>query len=61
LGEAPIAGAVKGDAVEFTFEVSPGGEKVKVTYKGTVKSATNMAGKLNIEGLGEGTWTATKH
>ena len=60
LGEATVEGTVKGQTVEFSFHVSPAGEKVKVTYKGTVKSATAMGGTLTIEGLGEGTWTATK-
>jgi hypothetical protein len=60
LGEAPVTGTVKGDSVELSFEVAPGGEKLKVVYKGTVKSATVMGGTLTIEGFGEGTWTATK-
>ena len=60
MGQAPINGTVKGDMVEFSFDVSPGGEKLKVIYKGTVKSATSMAGSLNIESLGDGSWTATK-
>ncbi len=61
LGQAQLAGTVKGEAIEFTFEVSPQGDKVKVIYKGTIKSATAMAGTLVVEGLGDGTWTATKH
>jgi hypothetical protein len=60
LGQAPLTGTVKGDAVEFSFEVSPGGEKVKVVYKGTVKSPTSMGGSMSIETVGDGTWTATK-
>ncbi len=60
LGEAKLTGTVKGDAIEFSFEVSPGGEKLKVIYQGTIKSPTSMAGKLSIPGLGAGTFTATK-
>ena len=61
LGQAELTGTVKGDAIEFVFEVSPQGDKVKVIYKGTIKSPTAMAGSLAVEGLGEGSWTATKH
>ena len=61
LGQAQLTGTVKGEAIEFSFEVSPQGDKVKVIYKGTIKSATSMAGSMAIQGLGDGTWTATKH
>ena len=60
LGQAELTGTVKGEAIEFTFMVSPQGDKVKVVYKGTIKSAASMAGTLVVESLGEGTWTATK-
>ena len=61
LGQAQLTGSVKGDAVEFSFDVSPQGDKVKVVYKGTIKSPKSMAGSLVVESLAEGTWTATKH
>lgn len=61
LGQAQLTGTVKGDSIEFTFEVSPQGDKVKVIYKGTLKNATSMGGTMAVESLGEGTWTATKH
>lgn len=63
LGEAKLTGTVKGDAIEFSFDVSPQGDKVKVVYKGTIKngkSGTAMSGTMVVESLGEGTWTATK-
>lgn len=60
LGEAKLVGIVKGDTIEFMFEVAPQGDKVQVNYKGKVKSATEMAGTLVIPSLGEGTWTAKK-
>jgi hypothetical protein len=61
LGDAQLTGTVKGDAIEFSFEVSPQGDKIKVSYQGTIKGPKAMAGRLNIPGLGEGTWTATKN
>ena len=60
LGEAKVTGTVKGDAIEFSFEVSPQGEKVMVVYKGTVKGPKAMAGTVVIENFGDGTWTAVK-
>ena len=60
IGQAELTGTVKGDAIEFSFDVSPQGDKMKVFYKGTIKSGTSMAGSLVVPSLGEGTWTATK-
>ena len=60
LGQAELTGTVKGDAIEFSFDVAPQGDKVTVVYKGTIKSSTSMAGSLAVPSLGEGTWTATK-
>lgn len=60
LGSAPLKGKVAGDKVEWSFEVEPQGEKITVTYQGTVKGDGSMSGKLSIPGLGEGSWTARK-
>lgn len=60
LGEADVSGTVKGSAVEFSFEVSGGGEKLKVTYQGTIESALTMKGSAEFGSLGKGTWTAKK-
>lgn len=60
LGEAKLVGVVKGNSIEFMFEVAPQGDKVQVNYKGAIKSATEMSGTLAIPGLGEGTWSAKK-
>ena len=35
---------MKGNAIEFGFEGDAGGQKIKVSYKGTVESATAMKG-----------------
>ncbi|MBY0504228.1 MAG: hypothetical protein K2X03_09970 [Bryobacteraceae bacterium] len=60
LGNAELTGTVKGDVIEFSFEVSPQGDKVKVVYKGKIKNPMSMGGSLVVESLGEGTWTAIK-
>ncbi len=60
LGDAKLTGTVKGDKLEFQFEVSTGGQTMKVEYKGTIESSTKMKGTGKYDQLGEATWTATK-
>ena len=37
LGEAPLTGSVKGNAIKFTFKVTPGGETVNAVFEGTIE------------------------
>jgi len=59
LGDAPITGTIKGDQVEWSFDVKSDQVTGKVTYRGTVSGA-KMSGKLSLGDLGEGTWTGTR-
>lgn len=59
LGEAPLAGTVKGTAVEFSFDVTVEGNQIHIVYSGTVEKDT-MKGTVNLGGFGEGTFTAKK-
>lgn len=59
LGVADLTGSVKGDAITFTFTVDVQGQQAPVTYKGTVEKNT-MKGSLDIAGMVNGTFTATK-
>jgi hypothetical protein len=59
FGEADLTGTVKGSDITFSFTVDAQGNSLKETYTGTVDKDT-MKGKLVIEGLGEGTFTAKK-
>lgn len=59
FGEADITGTVKGADITIAFTVDAQGTALKETYTGTVDKDT-MKGKLVIEGLGEGTFTAKK-
>lgn len=59
LGESPLTGKVNGDKVEFWFEVSPAGDKMKVVYTGTVSGAT-MQGSVDLAGQVKGTFKAKK-
>lgn len=59
LGAADLTGTVKGNAITFTFTVDVQGQQAPVTYKGTVEKNT-MQGSLDIAGMVNGTFTATK-
>ena len=59
LGSADLTGTVKGNAIHFTFTIDAQGQPAPVTYDGTVEKNT-MKGKLDIGGMVNGTFTATK-
>ena len=59
LGNADLTGTVKGNAITFTFTVDVQGQQAPVTYKGTVEKNT-MKGSLDIAGMVNGTFTATR-
>jgi hypothetical protein len=59
LGNADLTGTVKGNAIHFTFTIDVQGQQAPVTYDGTVEKTT-MKGKLDIGGMVNGTFTATK-
>ena len=59
LGNADLTGTVKGNAIHFTFTLDVQGQQAPVTYDGTVEKNT-MKGKLDIGGMVNGTFTATK-
>ena len=59
LGNADLTGTVKGSAIHFTFTIDVQGQQAPVTYDGTVEKNT-MKGKMDIGGMVNGTFTATK-
>jgi hypothetical protein len=59
LGSADLTGTVKGTAIHFTFTIDAQGQQAPVTYDGPVEKNT-MKGKLDIGGMINGTFTATK-
>lgn len=59
LGKADLTGTVKGNAIQFSFTVDMQGQQAPVNYKGTVEKDT-MKGTLDIAGMVNGTFTATK-
>jgi hypothetical protein len=59
LGNSDLTGTVKGTDITFNFTVDVQGQQAPVTYKGTVEKNT-MKGTLDIAGMVNGTFTATK-
>ena len=60
LGESDLAGTVKGADISFTFTIDAQGTMIKATYSGTVENKDALKGKVVLEGLGDGTFTAKR-
>jgi len=60
LGEADLTGSVKGQDIEFKFSVEAQGMTLNAIYSGTVDGKDSMKGKVDLVGLGEGTFTAKR-
>jgi hypothetical protein len=59
FGEADLTGTVKGGEISFSFSVDAQGQTLKEIYTG-VAGKDSMKGKVVIEGLAEGSFTAKK-
>ena len=59
LGEANVTGTIKGQQLEFSFNVEVQGFALHVVYTGTVDGNT-IKGKISLGELGDGTFTAKK-
>lgn len=59
FGAADLTGSVKGNAIRFNYTIDAQGQQAPVNYEGTVEKNT-MKGKLDIGGMINGTFTATK-
>lgn len=60
FGEADVTGTVEGDKIVMKFAVAPQGDKVELTYEGTVKADGTMEGKIDVPGIGEGSFKGSK-
>ncbi|SRR5258706_3102766 len=60
LGNAKLEGTVKDRKIDFKFNVDVGGNAGTVVYSGTVQDDGTMKGKVELAGLGEGTFTGKR-
>ena len=60
FGETDLTGTVKGQDIAFTFNVDAQGTALTFKYTGTVENKDALKGKVEIAGLGEGTFSAKR-
>jgi len=61
-GAAPLSGTVGADRkLTFTVKLDAEGQQVSMVFSGIVSTDGSMlGGKVQIEGMGEGSWTAKR-
>jgi hypothetical protein len=60
VGEADLAGTLKGQAIEFTVKADLGGMVVEFKFIGTLENKDSMKGKLDTGGLGDATFSGKR-
>src|SRR6267154_2756920 len=60
LGEADLTGTIKGADIQIKFTVDVQGTSLNCIYTGAVDGKDSMKGKVEIVGLGDGTFTAKR-
>lgn len=60
FGEADLTGAVTGKTFKFSFSANAQGQDISITYDGEIESNASVKGKLDIAGLGTGTFTGKR-
>jgi hypothetical protein len=60
FGDADLTGTVKGQDIAFTFNVDAQGTMLNFKYTGTIENKDALKGKVEIVGLGDGTFTAKR-
>ena len=60
LGEADLTGTLKGSDIKITFTGDVQGNAINCVYTGTVDSKDAMKGKVDLVGVGTGTFTAKR-
>jgi hypothetical protein len=60
FGEADVTGTVTGKTVRFSFTADAQGTAINITYEGEIDSDSAIKGKVDLGGLGSGTFTGKK-
>lgn len=58
-GDVPITGTIKGDAINFSYTISYGGNDLTLIYSGKV-AGDSMSGTVSFGGNAEESWTAKR-
>lgn len=59
-GRFPLKGTLKGNTIDFAFEMSIDGDALRVSYSGIVVDKDTMKGDMSYGGLADGTFTAAR-
>lgn len=60
LGEAKVLGAVKGDTVNFVFGLDMNGQQLNIAATALLTDADNMAGSMDVAGMGNMPFSARR-
>jgi hypothetical protein len=60
FGEADLAGSVTGKTIKFSFSADAQGTPLTVVYEGEIESNTSITGKVDLGGVGSGTFTGKR-
>lgn len=60
FGEADLTGTVTGKTVKFSFSADAQGTPVTIVYEGEIVNNDSLKGKVDLGGVGQGTFTGTR-
>jgi hypothetical protein len=60
FGEADLTGTVTGKTMKFSFSADAQGTPLTVVYEGEVESNSSIKGKVDLGGVGSGTFTGKR-
>ena len=60
FGEADVTGTVTGKTFKLAFKTSAQGQEIAISYDGEIESNASVKGKMDIAGLGSGTFTGKR-
>ena len=60
FGEADLEGTVTGKTIKFSIKVDAQGTPLTIVYDGEIESNTAMKGKVDLGGVGTGTFTGKR-
>ena len=60
FGESDLTGTVSGQTITFSFNADAQGTAITVTYDGAIESNAAIKGKVDLGGVGSGTFTGKR-
>lgn len=60
FGEADLTGTVTGKTMKFSFNADAQGTPITVVYEGEIESNSSIKGKVDLGGVGSGTFTGKR-